>query len=164
VIDISIKHTGVAARRHETHPEWRIMDKEGQIEVPGAWGTLWEDLTSLDYTEKDLWRYIAEIFLLWCKRGVDGFRCDAGYMIPVAAWQYIVSVIRDQYPATIFILEGLGGKISVTRDILNKADFNQASSELFQNYDRGQIASISSRGYRNIPRRWNYDPFCRNSR
>ncbi len=139
VIDIAINHTGWAAGLHETHPEWLIRDKEGRIEVPGAWGTLWEDLTRLDYTKKDLWRYIAEIFLLWCKRGVDGFRCDAGYMIPVAAWKYIVSVIRDQYPDTIFILEGLGGKISVTRDILNKANFNQAYSELFQNYDRGQI-------------------------
>ena len=139
VIDIAINHTGWAAGLHETHPEWLIRDKEGRIEVPGAWGTLWEDLTRLDYTRKDLWQYIAEIFLLWCKRGVDGFRCDAGYMIPVAAWKYIVSVVRDQYPDTIFILEGLGGKISVTRDILSKANFNQAYSELFQNYDRGQI-------------------------
>jgi len=139
VIDIAINHTGWAAGLHETHPEWLVRDNKRRIEAPGAWGTIWEDLTRLDYTRKDLWKYMAEIFLLWCGRGVDGFRCDAGYMIPVAAWKYIVAVVRHQYPDTIFILEGLGGKISVTRDILSKANFNQAYSELFQNYDRGQI-------------------------
>ncbi len=139
VIDIAINHTGWAAYLHETHPEWLVRDKEGRIEAPGAWGTIWEDLTRLDYTRKDLWKYMAEVFLLWCRRGVDGFRCDAGYMIPVKAWKYIVAKVRDQYPDTLFILEGLGGKISVTRDILSKANFNQAYSELFQNYDRDQI-------------------------
>ncbi|MEA3279682.1 MAG: alpha-amylase family glycosyl hydrolase, partial [Thermodesulfobacteriota bacterium] len=141
VIDIAINHTGWAAALHETHPEWLVRNKEGRIEAPGAWGTIWEDLTRLDFTHKDLWKYMAEVFLLWCKRRVDGFRCDAGYMIPVKAWKYIVAKVRDQYPDTIFILEGLGGKISVTRDILNKANFNMAYSELFQNYDRKKVES-----------------------
>ena len=138
-IDIAINHTGWAAGLHETHPQWLIRDPDGQIEVPGAWGVVWADLTTLDYSKKDLWQYMADVFLTWCRRGVDGFRCDAGYMIPVPAWQYIVATVREQYPDTIFLLEGLGGKISVTRDILNKANFNWAYSELFQNYDRNQI-------------------------
>jgi starch synthase (maltosyl-transferring) len=141
IMDIGINHTGWAASLHETHPQWLVRKADGSIEVPGAWGVLWEDLTKLDYTQKDLWKYMADVFLTWCRRGVDGFRCDAGYMIPVAAWKYIVSTVREQYPDTIFFLEGLGGKISVARDILNKANFNWAYSELFQNYDRGQIES-----------------------
>lgn len=139
IIDIAINHTGWAAGLHETHPQWLVRDGDGRIQVPGAWGVLWEDLTALDYTHKDLWRYMADVFLTWCRRGVDGFRCDAGYMIPVPAWKYIVSIVRDQYPDTVFFLEGLGGKISVTRDILNTANFDGAYSELFQNYDRNQI-------------------------
>ncbi|MFH2219672.1 MAG: amylo-alpha-1,6-glucosidase [Pseudomonadota bacterium] len=139
LIDIAINHTGWAAAIHETHPEWLVRDPEGKIEVPGAWGVRWEDLTKLDYSRKDVWRYMADVFLTWCRRGVDGFRCDAGYMIPVPAWKYIVARVRMQFPDTIFLLEGLGGKISVTRDILNLANFNWAYSELFQNYDRGQI-------------------------
>ena len=138
-IDIAINHTGWAADLHETHPQWLVRDPDGQIKVPGAWGVVWEDLTSLDYANKDLWQYMADVFLTWCRRGVDGFRCDAGYMIPVPAWQYILAAVRKQYPDTIFLLEGLGGKVSVTRDILNKANFNWAYSELFQNYDRTQI-------------------------
>jgi starch synthase (maltosyl-transferring) len=112
---------------------------DGQIENPGAWGVVWADLTRLDYSHKDLWQYMADVFLTWCRRGVDGFRCDAGYMIPTAAWRYMIGKVRDQFPNVIFLLEGLGGKISVTRELLNWADFNWAYSELFQNYDRGQI-------------------------
>ena len=82
---------------------------------------------------------MADVFLTWCNRGVDGFRCDAGYMIPTEAWRYIIARVREQYPNTVFLLEGLGGKISVTKDLLNTANLNWFYSELFQNYDRGQI-------------------------
>ncbi len=140
-IDIAINHTGWAASLHETHPQWLVRGSDGRIEVPGAWGVLWEDLTKLDYTHKDLWQYMADVFLTWCRRGVDGFRCDAGYMIPIAAWRYMIAAVREQFPDTVFLLEGLGGKISVTRDLLNIANFNWTYSELFQNYDRGQIES-----------------------
>ncbi|UCH22146.1 MAG: glycogen debranching enzyme N-terminal domain-containing protein [Deltaproteobacteria bacterium] len=139
LIDIAINHTGWAASLHETHPQWLVRDPAGRIEVPGAWGVRWEDLTKLDYTRKDLWQYMTKVFLKWCHRGVDGFRCDAGYMIPLAAWKYIIANVRDQYPDTVFLLEGLGGKISVTRELLNSANLNWAYSELFQNYDREQI-------------------------
>ncbi|MGD8494141.1 MAG: alpha-amylase family glycosyl hydrolase, partial [Desulfobacterales bacterium] len=139
LIDIAINHTGWAARLHETHPQWLVRSPEGRIQVPGAWGVAWEDLTKLDYSQPDLWQYMAEVFLKWCRRGVDGFRCDAGYMIPLKAWRYIVAKVRTQFPEVIFLLEGLGGKISVTRDLLNRANLNWAYSELFQNYDRAQI-------------------------
>jgi len=139
LIDIAINHTGWAARLHETHPQWLVRSPEGRIEVPGAWGVAWEDLTKLDYSQPDLWQYMADVFLKWCRRGVDGFRCDAGYMIPLKAWRYIVAKVRTQFPDVIFLLEGLGGKISVTRDLLNRANLNWAYSELFQNYDRAQI-------------------------
>lgn len=139
IIDIAPNHTGWAAGLHETHPEWLVRDKDGRIEAPGAWGVIWEDLTRLDYGFTELWQYMADVFLAWCRRGVDGFRCDAGYMIPAPAWRYIIASVRESYPGTIFFLEGLGGKISVTRELLNTGGFNWAYSELFQNYDRQQI-------------------------
>ena len=125
-IDIAINHTGWAAGMHETHPHWLVRNPEGKIEVPGAWGVSWEDLTKLDYTQKDLWLHMADVFLTWCRRGVDGFRCDAGYMIPLEAWKYMIAKVRTQYPDTVFFLEGLGGKISVTRELLNTGNLNWA--------------------------------------
>ncbi|MBS3754792.1 MAG: glycogen debranching enzyme N-terminal domain-containing protein [Desulfobacterales bacterium] len=139
ILDIAINHTGWGAAIHETHPHWLDRSEDGKIRMPGAWGVVWEDLTKLDFRHRDLWQYMADVFLTWCRRGVDGFRCDAGYMIPVAAWSYIVSRVREEFPDTIFFLEGLGGKISATRHILNTANFNWAYSELFQNYDRHQV-------------------------
>lgn len=139
ILDIAINHTGWAASIHEKHPEWLVRNKEGEIAVPGAWGVLWADLTRLDYSKKALWQYMADIFLLWCTRGVDGFRCDAGYMIPVPAWEYIVAKVKKEYPDTLFFLEGLGGPLDATCDILSQANFNWAYSELFQNYDRKAV-------------------------
>ncbi len=140
ILDIAPNHTGWAAELHETHPEWLVRDAAGHIEAPGAWGITWEDLARLDYRNKDLWQYMGDVFLTWCRRGVDGFRCDAGYMIPHWAWLYIVSAVREEFPETVFFLEGLGGKLSVTRRLLNTGGFDWAYSELFQNYDRGAIA------------------------
>jgi predicted glycogen debranching enzyme len=139
LLDIAINHTGWAASLHGSHPQWLARETDGQIETPGAWGVVWADLTRLDYANRDLWPYMADVFLTWCRRGVDGFRCDAGYMIPMETWRYLIGKVRDQFPDTLFFLEGLGGKISVTRDLLNRADFNWAYSELFQNYARDQI-------------------------
>ncbi len=139
IIDIAINHTGWAARLHESHPEWLKREDDGRIKTPGAWGVVWADLTALDYSHETLWEYMADVFLTWCRRGVDGFRCDAGYMIPVKAWKYIIACVREQYPDTLFLLEGLGGKISVTEELLDRANFNWAYSELFQNYNRSEI-------------------------
>ena len=138
-IDIAINHTGWAAKLHETHPEWLVREKDGTIHSPGAWGVVWGDLTELDHSKPALWKYLAEVFRTWCFRGVDGFRCDAGYMIPEAAWEYITSCVREEFPETIFLLEGLGGDPAVTANLLDQANMNWAYSELFQNYSREQI-------------------------
>lgn len=138
-IDIAINHTGWAAKIHETHPEWLVREPDGTIHSPGAWGVVWGDLTELDHSKPELWKYLATVFRTWCMRGVDGFRCDAGYMIPEAAWEYITSCVRDEFPETIFLLEGLGGDPAVTANLLDKANMNWAYSELFQNYSREQI-------------------------
>ena len=146
-MDIAINHTGWAASIHETNPEWLVRGVDGRIEAPGAWGVTWEDLTKLDYSNIDLWQYMADIFLLWCHRGVDGFRCDAGYMIPVEAWEYIVAKVRLEFSETLFFLEGLGGPIKTTREILTRANFNFAYSELFQNYTKVEISNYLPEAY-----------------
>ena len=138
-LDIAINHCGWGAKLHETHPEWLLRDKDGSIHSPGAWGVTWEDLTELDHSRRDLWQYLGDMFITWCERGVDGFRCDAGYMIPLSAWAYIVARVRQQFPDAVFLLEGLGGAVEVTEQLLNEGNFNWAYSELFQNYSREQI-------------------------
>ncbi len=138
-LDIAINHTGWAAKIHAEHPDWLMRETDGTIRSPGAWGVVWSDLTEINHQHVGLWRYLAKVFLTWCRRGVDGFRCDAGYMIPVSAWEFIVAMVRREFPDTLFLLEGLGGGIEATTTLLNIANLNWAYSELFQNYDRRQI-------------------------
>ncbi len=147
IIDVAINHTGWAAKLHEEHPEWLIRKNDGTIVSPGAWGVTWGDLTELDHNHQDLWEYLANMFLIWTSRGVDGFRCDAGYMIPYEAWKYIIAKVRQQYPYTIFLLEGLGGDPQVTFKLLNKANMNWAYSELFQNYSKRDIINYVQKSF-----------------
>jgi predicted glycogen debranching enzyme len=138
-MDIPVNHTGWASQLQVHHPEYFVKTVEGKFVSPGAWGVTWSDLAKLDYSHRGLWEYMAETFLFWCNKGVDGFRCDAGYMIPPEAWRYITARVRSQYPSTIFLLEGLGGKVSTTEKLLTECNLNWAYSELFQNYDQGQV-------------------------
>ncbi len=140
-IDIVINHTGWGARLQETRPEWYLRDEKGNFVSPGAWGVTWEDLAELDHRNPVLWDELAEIFLIWCRRGVDGFRCDAGYKVPLRAWRYITARVLDEFPETVFFLEGLGGSWEATEALLTDGSMQWAYSELFQNYDGLQIAS-----------------------
>ena len=139
LVDLPANHTGWASTLQTHHPEWFNHEQDGRFHSPGAWGVKWADLVELDYSNAGLRAYMAEVFLFWCRIGVDGFRCDAGYMIPAETWEYIVARVREEYPDTIFFLEGLGGELKVTDRLLGEANLDWAYSELFQTYDRGQF-------------------------
>ncbi|WP_300668247.1 amylo-alpha-1,6-glucosidase [Desulfoluna sp.] len=141
ILDLAANHTGWASWIHEAHPEWLLRKADGEIVSPGAWGVVWEDLTELDHFSPGLADHLVTVFLTWCARGVDGFRCDAGYMIPVRIWTEVVAAVRAAYPHTIFLLEGLGGGIDATREILGRCGFDWGYSELFQNEDKRAIES-----------------------
>ena len=139
-LDIVINHTGWGAVLQENHPEFFLRNPDGSFASPGAWGNTWGDLVELKQDNVALWDKIAEALLTWCGRGVDGFRCDAGYKIPVPAWQYIIARVREEFPESIFLLEGLGGSWEATENLLTEGGMQWAYSELFQNYSGRQIA------------------------
>jgi glycogen debranching enzyme len=139
-LDIVINHTGWSSGLQENHPEYFLRNPDGTFASPGAWGVTWKDLVELKQDSVTLWDDIAAALLTWCRRGVDGFRCDAGYKIPVAAWQYIIARVQDEFPETIFLLEGLGGSWEATENLLTEGGMQWAYSELFQNYSGRQIA------------------------
>ncbi|HEY5344915.1 MAG TPA: amylo-alpha-1,6-glucosidase, partial [Verrucomicrobiae bacterium] len=139
-IDIVINHTGWGSSLQENHPEFFLKNPDGSFTSPGAWETVWEDLVELEQHDVKLWDIIADSLIVWCKRGVDGFRCDAGYKIPVPAWQYIIARIQNEFPETIFLLEGLGGAWEATENLLTDGGMQWAYSELFQNYSGKEVA------------------------
>ncbi len=139
-IDIVINHTGWGSNLQENHPEFFLKKSDGEFASPGAWGTVWEDLVELEQNNVDLWDLVADSLITWCRRGVDGFRCDAGYKIPAPAWEYIIARVQDEFPETIFLLEGLGGSWQATELLLTEGGMQWAYSELFQNYSGKEVA------------------------
>ena len=106
-LDIVINHTGWGSVLQEKRPEWFLRTNDGTFVSPGAWGTTWEDLVELKHDNVALWHTLAEMFLTWCRRGVDGFRCDAGYKVPLAAWQLRLRARRMvSRPECLYIATG----------------------------------------------------------
>jgi starch synthase (maltosyl-transferring) len=139
-LDFVINHTGWGSQLYENHPEWFLREPDGRFASPGAWGIKWGDLVELDPNHVELWEVLAQSFLTWCRRGVDGFRCDAGYKVPVQVWQYIEARVRQEFPDTLFLLEGLGGPLESTENLLTNGGMQWAYSELFQNYSPQEVA------------------------
>lgn len=140
-MDIPVNHTGWASKLQNEHPDYFIRKQDKEFVSPGAWGTVWEDLCQLNYQHKEVNNLMAKVFLFWCKRGVDGFRCDAGYMVPQEAWKYIIAKVRKEYPDTTFLLEGLGGPPAIQKELLENEGLDWGYSELFQNYTRDAISA-----------------------
>ncbi len=143
ILDIVVNHTGWGAWLQENYPQWYKRRSDGTFESPGAWGNIWADLVELDQKYPQLWEHFAEAFLTWCRRGVDGFRCDAGYKIPTNVWQYIVARVQEEFPNTLFLLEGLGGAWEATEELLTEGGMQWAYSELFQNYSPIEISGYT---------------------
>ncbi len=139
-LDLAINHTGWLSPLQENHPEWFARDADGNFVSPGAWGVTWGDLVELEHKHPELWDYLAGVFLEWCRRGVDGFRCDAGYKVPLPAWQFITARVQQEFPETIFLLEGLGGAWELTENLLTDGGMQWAYSELFQEFSGAQVA------------------------
>ncbi|HJV21628.1 MAG TPA: amylo-alpha-1,6-glucosidase [Holophagaceae bacterium] len=138
LLDIVVNHTGWGARLMSEHPEWYRREGDG-IASPGAWGTTWADLAELEADAPALWETLAHALLVWCRRGVDGFRCDAGYMVPLPVWEYLIARVRQEFPETVFLLEGLGGAWEATAERL-AGGMQWAYSELFQNHSPRDVS------------------------
>ncbi|MFT4688561.1 MAG: amylo-alpha-1,6-glucosidase [Verrucomicrobiia bacterium] len=151
-LDLVINHTGWGSDIFEDHPEWFIREADGQFESPGAWGVKWGDLVELAHKHADLWDYLSEVFLTWCRRGVDGFRCDAGYKVPAPAWQHIIARVRQEFPAALFLLEGLGGGWVDTETLLTEGGMQWAYSELFQEFKGPNVAGYLEHSYKQSDR------------
>jgi len=132
LLDLAVNHLGWSTELLNEHPDWFVRRPDRGFVSPGAWGVVWEDLVELDFAKREVWRYLADSLLLWCQRGVDGFRADAGYQVPVDVWEYVTAKVHDVFPDTLFLLEGLGGSWEATASILRRGGMQWAYSEMFQ--------------------------------
>lgn len=53
----------------------------------------------------DTWEKMFRILRFWANKGVDGFRCDMIFMVPLAFWHWVIPRLRTEYPDLLFIGE-----------------------------------------------------------
>ncbi|GIV35821.1 MAG: alpha-amylase [Cyclobacteriaceae bacterium] len=70
----------------------------------------------------DTWLKMRDILLYWVDKGVDGFRCDVAWMVPVEFWNWVIPQVKARKPGMIFIAEIYQPELYP--DFLNKASFD----------------------------------------
>lgn len=53
----------------------------------------------------DTWFKMLNILRFWASKGVDAFRCDMVFMVPLEFWQWAIPNVKDHYPHVKFIAE-----------------------------------------------------------
>lgn len=116
MMDLVINHTAFDSVIATEHPAWFQQNEDGSLKRPGCWEgetwVEWGDLASLDNAgsadREGLWRYWLTMMRHYLALGVDGFRCDAAYHVPLELWNFLITAVKNEYPATAFFAETLG--------------------------------------------------------
>jgi len=51
------------------------------------------------------WLKMLSILRFWASKGVDGFRCDMVFMVPIEFWHWAIAQVKETYPDVMFIGE-----------------------------------------------------------
>ncbi|NOX37959.1 MAG: alpha-amylase [Calditrichaeota bacterium] len=128
VMDLVINHTAFDSVLVSRYPEWFKRDGHGEFKRASAPdGTVWGDLVEVDnehsLDRENLWQYWEQLVEYYLRLGVDGFRCDAAYQVPLALWKRIMRRARSVNDQVQFFAESLGCEFARVID-LGKAGFD----------------------------------------
>lgn len=101
ILDVVYNHTAPDSWLAQHHPEWFYHKTDGSF---GNKVGDWYDIIDLDYTQKGLWEYQIETLKYWASI-VDGFRCDASPLIPLAFWEKARQEVETVRPGRIWLAE-----------------------------------------------------------
>lgn len=84
IIDWVANHTGWDHHWTKEHPDWYVLDAEGNFTEKNGW----HDVIDLNYSNKDMRAAMIEAMQFWVKEtGIDGFRCDMAHLVPLDFWK-----------------------------------------------------------------------------
>ncbi len=102
IIDIVANHTSWDSVMMQT-PEFYKHNAAGQIIPPVP---DWEDVAALDYSNPRLRAYMIGMLRYWIRDfDLDGFRCDAASMVPVAFWDSARAELDKIKPGILMLAE-----------------------------------------------------------
>ncbi len=85
------------------HPEFYLKDASGRIIPPKP---DWTDVAGLNYANPEVRRYMTEMMKYWLRDyGVDGFRCDVAWTVPVDFWEEARVELEKINPQVIIIAD-----------------------------------------------------------
>ncbi len=136
MLDLVINHTAFDSVLVAAHPDWYKRDHQGQLAHPGApdTGKVWGDLATIDNENSrdrdSLWRYWEDLVTYYLSLGLDGFRCDAAYQVPIPLWHRVLQTARSANPDARFFAETLGCDFHLCVDLARAGfDYNFNSSK-----------------------------------
>lgn len=149
IIDVVYNHTSYDSALSKKHIEWFYRNNCGKL---GSKIGDWSDIMDLDYDNKELWDYQIETLKYWINIGVDGFRCDVGYLVPIEFWIKARNEIKKLNKDAIWLCETAGaGFVTYLRkngilchsdsEMYNAFDINYDYDgyEFFMMYLKGEI-------------------------
>ena len=102
VMDIVAGHTAWDSVMM-AHPDFYQKDAAGKIHPPYP---DWTDVAELNYANPDLRRYMIGMMKYWLQDyGVDGFRCDTAFTVPVDFWEAARAELAQVNPQVIIITD-----------------------------------------------------------
>lgn len=103
IIDLVANHTSWDSELIKYHPEWFTKDLKGNIIPPN---NDWTDVADLDYSNRELWRYMIDMMKWWVKEiDIDGFRCDVSELVPLEFWEQAREEL-DKIKSVMMLSEG----------------------------------------------------------
>ncbi|HPK87166.1 MAG TPA: alpha-amylase family glycosyl hydrolase, partial [Atribacterota bacterium] len=90
------------------HPEWFRWRVDGTIQYAENPPKKYEDIVPFNFeTEQwqELWEELKNIVLFWIKQGVKIFRVDNPHTKPFLFWEWLISLVKKDYPEVIFLSE-----------------------------------------------------------
>ena len=135
MIDVVYNHTSPDSVLYAEHPEFFYCGKNGK---PGNKMGDWADVIDLDYTNRDLWKYLTDTLVMWAGI-VDGFRCDVASFVPLEFWQQARKAVAKVNPDCIWLAETVHlsyGCLARRLGIYSALDFDEFSAfDLEYEYD-----------------------------
>jgi cyclomaltodextrinase / maltogenic alpha-amylase / neopullulanase len=102
IMDIVAGHTAWDSVMME-HPDFYTKDAAGKIHPPYP---EWTDVAELNYANPDLRRYMIDMMAYWLRDfGVDGFRCDTAFTVPVDFWEAARAELQKINPQAVIITD-----------------------------------------------------------
>jgi starch synthase (maltosyl-transferring) len=90
------------------HPEWFKFRPDGTIKYAENPPKKYQDIVNVEFFgphQYELWEELRQVFLFWIRHGVTIFRVDNPHTKPVPFWEWVIRVIKDEYPHVQFLAE-----------------------------------------------------------